>query len=83
MTKMYVLWSKKVFYAIAVHPVSENPVLLDQDTLNTILTFMKASPKVEQLLVQFEADMAEVVAKWEILPSKRIKLRPRPTPQRG
>lgn len=64
-TKMYMLWSKKVFYAIGVHPVSENSVLLDQDTLNTILTFMKASPQLEQLLVQFEADIAEVVAKWE------------------
>lgn len=38
----------------------ENLGLLDQDTLKMILTFMKASSQVEQLLVQFEEDVAEV-----------------------
>lgn len=64
-TKMYVLWSTKVFNAVGVHLVPENLGLLDQDTLNMILTFMKASPQVEQLLVQFEEDVAEVAVKSE------------------
>ena len=55
--KMYVLWSKKVFQTSVIHPVPENLVLLDQDTLKMTLTFMKASPQVEQLLVDFEGDV--------------------------
>ncbi len=54
--KMYVLWSKKIFQASVICPVPENLVLLDQDTLKMTLTFMKASPQVEQLLVDFEGD---------------------------
>lgn len=64
-TKMYVLWSAKIFHAVGVHAVPENLVLLDQDRLNMILTFMKASPQVEQLFVQFEKDVSEVAAKLE------------------
>ena len=62
-TKMYVLWSTKVFNAVGVHSVPENLGLLDQDTLNMILTFMKASPQVEQLLLESEEDVAEVAIK--------------------
>ncbi|KAM0799910.1 hypothetical protein BDR22DRAFT_889881 [Usnea florida] len=64
-TKMYGLWSKKVFYACGVHTVPENLVLLDPDTFSMILQFMKASPQVEQLLVQFKEDDEEVAAKFE------------------
>ena len=64
-TKLYGLWSKKVFYACGVHTVPENLVLLDPDTFSMILQFMKASPQVEQLLVQFKEDDEEVAAKFE------------------
>ena len=64
-TKLYGLWSKKVFYACGVHTVPENLVLLDPDTFSMILEFMKASPQVEQLLVQFKEDDEEVAAKSE------------------
>ncbi|CAF9943419.1 MAG: hypothetical protein ALECFALPRED_000320 [Alectoria fallacina] len=59
-TRLYVFWSTKIFYAIGVHAVPENSELLDQDTLKMILTFMKASTQVEQLLVQFGEDEVEV-----------------------
>ena len=58
-TNLYVLWSKKVFYAAAAHVVPENMELLDQDNLNMILTFMKASPQVEQLVVKVAEDVKE------------------------
>ena len=64
-TKLYGLWSKKVFYACGVHTVPENLVLLDPDTFSMILEFMKASPQVEQLLVHFKEDDEEVAAKLE------------------
>lgn len=64
-TKMYVLWSTKIFHAVGVHRVPENLALLDQDRLNMILTFMKASPQVEQFFVQFEKDASEIPAKLE------------------
>ena len=64
-TKLYGLWSKKVFYACGVHTVPENLVLLDPDTFGMILEFMKASPQVEQLLVHFKEDDEEVAAKFE------------------
>ena len=64
-TKLYGLWSKKVFHACGVHTVPENMVLLDPDTFSMILEFMKASPQVEQLLVHFKEDDEEVAAKLE------------------
>ena len=64
-TKLYGLWSKKVFYACGVHTVPENLVLLDPDTSSMILEYMKASPQVEQLLVHFKEDEEEVAAKSE------------------
>lgn len=64
-TKLYGLWSKKVFHACGVHTVPENVVLLDPDTSSMILEYMKASPQVEQLLVHFREDEEEVAAKSE------------------
>ena len=64
-TKLFALWSKKVFYACGVHTVPENLVLLEPDTFTMILEFMKASPQVEQLLVQFKEDDEEVAAELE------------------
>ncbi|CAD6567523.1 MAG: hypothetical protein ASARMPREDX12_000517 [Alectoria sarmentosa] len=64
-TRLYVFWSTKIFYAIGVHAVPGNLDLLDQDTLKMILTFMKASTQVEQLLVQFEEDEVEVATESE------------------
>ena len=64
-TKLYGLWSEKVFYACGVHTVPENLVLLDPDSLSMVLEFMKASSQVEQLLVHFKEDVEEVAAKFE------------------
>ena len=62
-TKLYVLWSKNIVGAIGSQSVPENLNSLKQDTLHMALTFMKASPQVEKLLVRFEHPLAEIAAK--------------------
>ena len=58
-TKLYVLWSEKVFGTIGSQSVPENLNSLDQDTLHMVFIFMKASPQVEQLFIRFENHTAE------------------------
>ena len=64
-TKLYVLWSEKVFGTIGSQSVPEKLNSLDQDTLHMVLMFMKASPQVEQLLVRFEYPKAEFATEPE------------------
>ena len=56
-TNLYVPWSGKLFYALSVHPMADNMVLLDEDRLETVLAYMQESTEMEQLFVQVEKDV--------------------------
>ena len=62
MTKMYVLPSAEIIYAMGGHALPGILFLLDQDKLEMVLRCMKQGSQVKQFFVEFEDDMAETKA---------------------